>query len=503
MAEVKIAQFIIATGPARLEGPLRKAVEEECAQLKLQYSVDYTIRPCENGRAISAAIDQAEVNGEAIFIICQPVLADGENAISAFRGFLNRKPTHVALLKHDDLPLLGIKADETLIIKDESEESLKLLKRRINRFLRTSLESGLKSYNRYSLLVNAHILFFLSPLADHKHVTDSERMEAQETLADFSEEARDLQMRQQKGEILSEQEIFEQWRALATEIRDQANKTRAEAAAQRDASQVASLRQAALALYRLWLEARLYSYRAQSNYFVYSQAHAALVTPSLRVPLKRIPPGFGISQDQRAAMRLRIQRAIQDYHSELRKADTKFRFLRRRVGDAEQFRLWSATFGPDAVNQDTEPGWDIHAASVHDLLRYKYRDARMRELWRDKRSWPAAFVLFSYKIGAGFGYYGGNTIAMTLIVFFASFDLEIIDDKLSGCVSGATPGDWAGVWQTAQYYFAVSASSLTNLGNAPTPCGLWHGFLMSGETVLGYFLLAVLTTLFVESLFDR
>src|SRR5262249_41771358 len=145
-----------------------------------------------------------------------------------------------------------------------------------------------------------------------------------------------------------------------------------------------------------------------------------------------------------------------------------------------------------------EPGWEIHAANVGADLSYYYRDALRHEYWLARGQWPAAFILSTYKGIAGFGRKPGRAAGVAAGTLTAFALLHATDDRLTGCASLPGRSNLAQI----QYYASVSVSSLTNLGAIVTPCGRFHGLLLSTESTIGFFLLAVLTTLFVQALLE-
>lgn len=263
----------------------------------------------------------------------------------------------------------------------------------------------------------------------------------------------------------------------------------------------------------LWVEAQLYSVRAESNYAVYESANATLSSTHLPGYLIFVPRGWGVSQTERAKVKAKVvgilrkyRQTLVDFDNELNKRAPGHAYFVDKLGDAEQFRAWSEDFQPKEDTAAYEPGWVIHAETVGRLLFMQYRKALGREYWRSPETWGRAVLYSLYWIVAGYGFVPGRTLIISLGVFFGFAVAQRLDDGFTPqCVVGPVSLSgfpWAPLRAIA-YYIEVSTSSLTSLGAVATPCGEFHGFLSAGESLIGYFLLAILTTLFVQSILER
>ena len=468
---------------------VREHIQAACQQLALKQSEEYVISVCPNVNILRATLDSCETAKETVLVIAEPYLADLDYVVPIIMPLVVRNPQSVILIKRNRLRLHGLHIPDSQIIRSLNASALQRLEQLVRHFLKNDLEHGLEDYNRFALELDKLKRDSLSPLLP-------EAAPAREAVsgADIQPSAADIKSR---------------WDELANQVSQEAmtnmHDTLQSAVTATDRTPLLSLVHAML---HLWVETRLYGLRAESNYLVYHKAHNVLVARRAITTLERIPPGFGIDQKTRDQVRQEVGAIIKEYKSRLRAFDDlagahgvrPTRFFTRHPGDAEQFRTWSDMFGPDDVKPEQEPGWDVHAARTSQQLYYQYRKALQHENWLVISRWPSAFILWVYEMVAGYGMRPGRA-AMVAVGTFLSFAIaQFADDSVTACSS--IPAT-ASPWSTIQYYVAVSISSLTSLGSVPTPCGQIHGLLLSTETITGYFLLAVLTTLFVQSLQDR
>lgn len=468
---------------------IREHIQAACQQLALKPGEEYVITVCPNVNTLRSVLTSCEEAKETVLVVAEPYLADLDYVVPIIMPLVARNSQSVVLIKRNRLRLHGLRMPDTQIIRSLNAPALQRLEQLVRNFLKNDLEHGLEDYNRFALELDKLKRESLSPLLPEA--------------APAREDASGADIQPTATEIRSK------WDALADQVSKEAmtnlHDALQSAVAAADRTPLLSLVHAML---HLWVETRLYGLRAESNYLVYHKAHDVLVARRAITTLERIPPGFGIDQKSRKQMWQEVAAIIKDYTSRLRAFDDlagangvrPTRFFTRHPGDAEQFRTWSDTFGPDKINPEQEPGWDVHAARTSQQLYYQYRKALQHENWLVITRWPSAFILWVYEMVAGYGLKPGRAAIVAVGTFGVYALAQFTDDRVTACSS--IPAT-ASPWSIFQYYIAVSISSLTSLGSVPTPCGQIHGLLLSAETITGYFLLAVLTTLFVQSLQDR
>ncbi len=481
--------ILLATATVPDGTRVREHIQAACQRLALKKGEEYVITVCPNVNTLRNMLTSCDEAKETVLVVTEPYLTDLDYVVPLIMPLVARNPQSVILIKRNRLRLHGLRMPESQIIRSLNASALQRMEQLVRHFLKDDLEHGLEDYNRFALELDNLKRDSLSPLSP-------EAAPAREDVsgADVQPAAADIKSK---------------WDELANQIARVAMTNLQEAiqggASPTDRTPLLGLVHAML---HLWVETRLYGLRAESNYFVYHTAHDVLVARRAITTLERIPPGFGIDQKARKRVREEVSTIIQEYQSRLHAFDDlagvsgilPVRFFTRHPGDAEQFRSWSDMFGPDIVSPEHEPGWDVHAAEASQQLYYQYRKALQHENWRVVARWPSAFILWVYEVVAGYGMKPGRA-ALVAVSAFGGFALaQFADDSMTACSS--VPAT-ASLGSVIQYYIAVSISSLTSLGSVPTPCGNYHGLLLSAETITGYFLLAVLTTLFVQSLLDR
>lgn len=491
-------QILVATADKRDETTVSTCVGDCCRKLGLRAGEDFEILLCPNRESVTRKIAEARSAQVAILLIAEPFLSHRDEVMSIIATEVKRDPTCVIVLNQNNYRL-GRQINQNQIIRGLDSNAINKLSECIRWFVREVIERGLDDYNHFALELDMLRSRALSPLFVPSNVAEERNSPVAAAVPTASY-------------------VESQWNALANTIegRAQAMLDSAVPAKSAEASRNVGLLSVVHALLHLWVESRLFALRAKSNFDVYHNAQDVLLVRQNAEPLERIPPGFGINPDERVRVIKAVKQYSRDYQTKLKSFDKILRQRRvarrlmfgRRIGDAEQYRLWSVLFGPDRVKAEHEPGWDVHAAGAKRELAYRSRCALQHEYWQTPIRWPSAFILTVYRMVAGFGDRPGRTGGFLVggIAFFAL--CQWLDDLGSGCFRA--PGRITSLlgsltyWASAvQYYIEVSVSSITNLGSVHTPCGLGHGMLLSAESIYGYFLLAVLTTLFVQSLLER
>jgi len=268
--------------------------------------------------------------------------------------------------------------------------------------------------------------------------------------------------------------------------------------------------QTVLAL-RLMLLARFYELRATINQNVAERE-------VLEDPFQR----------QREVIK-EMKQALDDYDEQVRawELDREVAPGWKASTDASSLNVWSRDFGRA---HEAELGWSPFARTIGTELRFQRHRVELRERWGEVLhvSWrrtrvqsrlQAALWRFFHFIGyvlfmplrlitagafwifgltTGFGLKPTRFAATTMIVIGLFSSLYFADSVLSAC-DGAT---WAVESYLPNLFYAVS--SLTGLGAAiPKPCSTYTGALVSLESLIGYFLLAVLAAMLFSWLTER
>ena len=141
---------------------------------------------------------------------------------------------------------------------------------------------------------------------------------------------------------------------------------------------------------------------------------------------------------------------------------------------------------------------------MSDLLYVKYREALGLEYAQDGRTRGLAILYWLYRVVAGFGFAPERVIVIIISILTLASGAQFADDYVSQCTSQTkfvnTPLGWI---QNIGFYLHVSIMSVTSMGTVATPCGPFHEVISGIETLFGYFLLAILTTMFVQSILER
>lgn len=493
-------RILIATATDVHFTTLRTCVVEACHEIGLQEQEDFVIRNCATGDTLSKQILEASSDEHELLIIAEPALTDNENIVHIFVPLVQQKPQCLFIVNLIRAGLRGLAIPPDRIIRDMDADALTRLSDWVAHSIRTAVQRGLEDYNRFAIAISEYRGRYLSPLFSGMDAVQSNRSEDGQA-APVPNTAREA------IEATTTEEAEAHWERLASEIQQQADQSREKAIQAKGTGATTDERLLALAhaLLHLWVEARLYAVRARTNFRVYHNARQALISKRPTARLERIPPGFGLAHEERRQVRAEVGQIVADYQRALREFDTKlhdrhvkeWRRFTRWFGDAQQFRVWSETFGITGVMAEREPGWEFVAATVGNELYYTYRNMLRHEHFLVRSQWSSAFVLWVYQVVAGYGFRPGRAARVALSTFALFSVLHAMDDYTTpGCGMALTV-------ERIQYYVAVSVSSFTNLGSVAVPCGRFHVLLLSAESLVGYFLLAVLTTLFIQSLLDR
>lgn len=422
-----------------------------------------------------------------VLVIAQPTLTDMEDTKPVLTQLLRRSHDSVILLRLNNTGLGGLPINSDRILNNLGDSAMTQLRALIEQFLK---DHEFLEYNKYVRRLDEFKKTRLTPIQTSgdsmgddidshiNHISNIER--------EWASLAKGLE---QKAELMLQ-------RAVTNFVKSGA----------RDTSDLSL----SAAFLHLWVETQFYGIRAKTNYQVFVNAHSKLNENQRRLRLGRIPRGFGVSQNERADVEKAILGITKSYFGTLKKYDKvlqvharNWKYFVRKSGDAEQFRVWSEEFGPKNVNSAIEPGWDVHADRVSHLLFVRYREAIGRERAQDARTRGLGMHQL-YWIVAGFGFAPERVILIILSILTLASGAQFADDYFSGCLSQTkfvnTPWGWI---QNIGFYFHVSITSVTSMGTVATPCGPFHEVISGIETLFGYFLLAILTTMFVQSILER
>lgn len=269
----------------------------------------------------------------------------------------------------------------------------------------------------------------------------------------------------------------------------------------------------AVTMLRLWLLARFCEVRAQVN------------MDAVKIE---------VFEDRPREKKLRPRDAVDAFEKARRSYETRVRRARVtralgrgnwQAGDARAFESWRGEFGRP---RDSELGWGGVARAARIILRYHQYRKRFVS-W-----WLTLWTLTSSKAGVqGFlrsvirvpvrlvwlliclPVVAVRAISILLLKFMTHLSLQperfalvtmmtvpaftllyIIDDLLSRHVNHTLCHDL----QWSLYYAIVN---LTSLGSNDTACGPLTHYIVSAESLTGYFLLSVLAAMFFSWLTDR
>ena len=521
-------QVIIVPQNAMSRQTIRDRVTQTLKKLGLSEGESYHLAVC-NDKTLAETLHNTEAAGDAALLIAElPTARRGNDIIPSIKDYLKRRPERadgVILVTQggyflDAYTIRQLSIPRKQVIRRLDDEGIHQLDGLVRNFVKVDLERGLTDYDHYATQLQKYRHTWRTPLAQssvtghkahptahHTRRPDSPaRDDAESVNANISDEQRNARP----------DDVQQKWSALAEDIKARASALFDAVKGEpltADSPQLAAIH----ALLHLWVEAQLYALRAYSNYLVYHEANTTLRNrPHMaQETLRRIPPGFGINQNRFSVFK-DVDEIVKKYELTLAKFDAalgkpaakrklfaaRHRPFRNRMGDAEQFRTWSNQFGPDDVSPDIEPGWDVQAASAQRELDYHYRDALRRE-YRLLGYTAAATIMQVFRFIAGYGLRPQRTVYITFGVILGFMAAHWGDDAIARCPIPADASLSIPFLSGLQYYFSVSISSLTSLGSVATPCGPFHGLLLALETLFGYFLLAVLTTLFVQALSNR
>ena len=484
--------FLIATANYADSVRVSKEVRAALAASSAQESEDYLVREFSTRDALKAYLDTHHLIGEGstsqgenhTLVIAQPSLTDMEDLRSVLSELLAKASDSVILLRLNNAGLRGLPISSERILTNLGESALKRMTKLLERFIQDHEHFD---YNKIVRLLDEYKRTRMTPLkppgSSENDTTESPTENYAKVIAEWDKLIGDIE--KSAGEALD--------KAIQKGERDSA------------------LLNLSSSFLHLWVEAKLYLVRARANYDVYHNAEKRLSPLQGMRRATRIPVGFGIEQRGRAEVEHAVKVIIRDYYRKLKAFDVKLRnqdfewsYFVRRYGDAEQFRSWSKAFGSKKVKPAYEPGWDTHAASVSRRLFVEYRKALGREYWLSWRTWVSAAIFWLYWVVAGYGLEPWKPVLITALVYFGSAGAQFIDDYGTRC-TGSAPAmtSASGVVKGIEYYLEVSTSNLTSLGSITPPCGEFHGLISSAESLSGYFLLAILTTLFVQSILER
>lgn len=235
------------------------------------------------------------------------------------------------------------------------------------------------------------------------------------------------------------------------------------------------------ALLILALEARLYRLRMGSNYQFYDVESDA--SENTVILLRNVLKGYW--------------RQIRGWDRELRQVTGMRYFQTRQVG-AERFKAFSKEFGPERVPAK-EIGWLTFAPSAGNELRYQYFDALLRDRSAHPSHWGSALWLLLLKVTMGYGNKPMRFVATTFSVVSLFSVLFFISDRYSNGKCYVARFTLSSIFR----HIYVAVTNLTSLGSYPTPCGPGAHALLISETVIGYFLFAILAALLIESVREK
>ncbi|GEM_PF-4046817 len=238
-------------------------------------------------------------------------------------------------------------------------------------------------------------------------------------------------------------------------------------------------------LMRLWFEATCYYERVVAD-------------SRFRAPIEIEPEQKDEIRDTVEA----IHKAAVDYRRDLNRWNKELQpivkrsLLRIERSDAEHRKSLARIFGPDGISID-EPGWIGYATNVGDELRYQYFDLRVRTGWQMRRfRFIGAAVLRIIGITTGYGMrpwrFAGTVLFWFLAFFAAYFTLDATQG--SQCYPAAL------TLSSLLNHAYLTITNMTSLGSSPAPCSPATKALSGFESIIGYFLLAILVALLYEKL---
>ena len=229
-------------------------------------------------------------------------------------------------------------------------------------------------------------------------------------------------------------------------------------------------------LLRLWVETEFYRVRAFENH------NAASLDPQARTAenvVQEITDSLQTYHDQ-----------IAQWRRHLRSATGKD-FFRNSLGNAAQLREWRHQFGIDVTRG--EVGYDISAPAIDRELRLQY----YRALRRERATLGGKFGTFTVELTLRPGRFA--LLVGVMILSFAA--LYGGNSYVSGCRDVPTSGEqWAAFFGQSIFQ---AITNLVSLGSYDKPCGVVTPWLLSAESVLGYFILAILASSFFQQLQDE
>ncbi len=304
-------------------------------------------------------------------------------------------------------------------------------------------------------------------------------------------------------------EVMAQWCELVTDIHSLAEATFEKNARNADRLEREQQLLVAQALLRLETEATLSMLRAEQNYQSVEAATTAF-GPGRGFASVHFPPGFGIDiAARRKDLIARVRKRFSAYRDQLNAWDQRLGFRKhfylRHYGDAEHLQIWSndcLKHQELPIEAQFEPAWIIFGPQIRRELRFYYREALRRE-FRITRQIIPWWLLIVSGIVAGYGLRPARVFWTVMGVPLSFAALHLADDLLFGCVSMPhSIGGWVHLFLTDLFYSITTLATL-GLSVPMAGCGRLAGVLISAEAISGFFLLAILASVFVEMVLER
>jgi len=246
----------------------------------------------------------------------------------------------------------------------------------------------------------------------------------------------------------------------------------------------------------LWLDAKLYQYRADAN------RRSIELQPNQRQGARATRKAIGAAIQEPIANYKNILHA---WNSELRAVTGSSLFI-QRYADSQRFR----TLGKEFVTSSSvnEAGWAAQSSEAYEEIRYQ-----LFEELRRGSFFPVSLFYNFLRLSTGYGmkpvrfvWTAITTILTFTLLFFANdfFNPGIGSDAhfCSGATTSVT--NWYDPFLIAFRYLYVAVTNLTTLGSNPQIASYCGGtstqVLLIVATLTGYFLLALLAALFFKLL---
>jgi hypothetical protein len=236
----------------------------------------------------------------------------------------------------------------------------------------------------------------------------------------------------------------------------------------------------------LWVEASLSRWRLISNYLIREDSAGPQESPE------------GILHHVKEILHT-YRTLTREWDHEL-KSLTGQRFFQFQLSDSGRLKSLGKEFGASHLTVD-DRGWSKEASAVGEELRYQYYDSLLRE--RRLQGKVGAVVWYTIlKVTVGYGTKPGRFLWTAIVATLAFTGLYFVSDThTSGaCASYQVPSSWPNAILAIPEHLYIAITTLVTLGSNPPPCGPGAGALLSTESILGYFLLAVLAALLIGQL---